>query len=314
MDISVNLDSFTLLEAGPLKYSENFLHHSVYAQPLRKRLKKSRLKWQRVTRLLVGNSKTDGLTRPETAALLHPVMRHLGKMYIRRRRLKLNMSFAQKSVRRSRRSRILPSFRPFMCQRCSLSSFSLSVILKHECRRRKYKAYSFDELEKAASLGARSGVRNAMSAIEMTEQPNKVRLPPPVKSRIPEKLENTLPIRRNQKVPDEFKESSSTVEMIQKENEAVQLVDCLEGSHLASFCLNCRRSFSLPSDFKKHEDDCKNANELKFLVKNFHHFPSAGVELPDGDADTLISMFCWSCSRTDFRDSNAFHEHIMHCY
>lgn len=70
MDISVDVSSFSLLELGiPLKYADHFEHHSRYLEPLNKRLDRIKVKWKRVARLL---------SRPETAVLLHPVMRSLG--------------------------------------------------------------------------------------------------------------------------------------------------------------------------------------------------------------------------------------------
>lgn len=167
-----------------------------------------------------------------------------------------------------------------------------------------------------------------MSVMEMAEHPNNVQLPPPVKNQLPTKLEQLLPIRKNQTVPKEFRTSNS-VEAVQGRNENTSFLKCTNGSHLASFCLSCRRSFSQPTDFKQHQNNgCTNSNELKFLVsflrktslinrvqvQNFHQFPSAGVELPNGETvDSLITMLCCNCSRVDFRDSQTFHEHILHC-
>jgi hypothetical protein len=101
----------------------------------------------------------------------------------------------------------------------------------------------------------------------MTEHPNKVRLPPLAKSQYPSKLEKSLPIRKNQKVPNEFR-NSNTVEVVQEVNENASFVECAESSHLASLCLTCRRSFSSPTDYKQHEG-CTKSNELKFLVGFF---------------------------------------------
>lgn len=207
--------------------------------------------------------------------------------YIRpKRRLRIKRSFAQKLVRRSHRYQTLPSFRPFLCKQCSLSSFSLSVIEKHECRRRKYKAYSIEErmfkitsnikkvfsVEKAAILGLRSGVRNAMSAFEMADNPDSINTIPKLKGQTSDKLERSMPVIRNQKVPEVFHIPQKHVNLNQPPNLIISpAFSSSSNSQLASFCLTCRRCFGESKEFEEHTElnGCKAGDELKFLVSYF---------------------------------------------
>lgn len=134
-------------------------------------------------------------------------------------------------------------------------------------------------VERAANLGIRSGIRNVMSALEMTEFPNKVKLPPTPRSQTVADIEGSLPLKKNPRVPEEFLTSSSSPNVVDyprttQSTKYASFIPTPESSHVASFCLSCRRSFSQFSDFKTHtgiatqkgHQNCESTNELRFLV------------------------------------------------
>ncbi|KAI6172138.1 hypothetical protein M3Y98_00939900 [Aphelenchoides besseyi] len=302
MEFTVNPDQFTMLDLGSLRYVDHFQNNSRYLMPWSERSAKIHRNWQLIDRT--------------PSIYLHPRFREFKKSKKPKAQSRLKLSRAQKLARRARKYRVLPrNIRPFMCSRCGLNSFYLRTVKHHECRRRKYKPHTREELERVAAFGVRSGIRSAIRAFEISDTAD---------AQIPTincishfDLEETIPPIKNPKPPSGFtiksKLKQPSVRSFVSPSAFHWTSSC--DSSTTAFCCSCGLCFSGSADFDRHLNQSPTCvqqdNEIKFLVKNFKKFPPEGVKLNVTIAEQ--PMQCFGCGRVDFRNSTDFHQHIFLC-